>query len=456
MQVAMLATIIAPVMASRRLDYTDVARTHNELFKTLGAFRFLCRCPGVEQYDEDMQTLASEPTEVGTIVDWLIASGFSQVEQDEWFAAAEARDLITTADGFFAPKDACSWCDHAEEYYLEGAFNEVRVHREYRSWRTETWHEDALGYAFFCDISQEWYAGSEFTESTTAGGSTICEEWAVQNDWFYSEQQDGWTDEPDDDSSDDRDEYGIPSYHSAERNWSYMLANRSTRAFYGFEIELLFSTTRKCVAFYGDYLADEPDVCGERDGSLDDDRGLEIITRPFSLEELREPGNRLETLLANAAAYGADPTEGDECYGIHITTNWGRLTSDHQDRMRAMVYEQRQMTIWVSQRETSYAEFNPDKGSHHTALHIRSRDAAEMRTFQSTLDWPQVMSYVEYLDALAEWTRNPARPINGPLVGPAFRAWVRSHPSYPHLAARMRNLKKTVEVTNVHRHPEAA
>ena len=60
----------------------------------------------------------------------------------------------------------------------------------------------------------------------------------------------------------------------------------------------------------------------------------------------------------------------------------------------------------------------------------------EFRVFQGTPNWEAVLSYIEYVDALTEWTRNPANPMVGPVGQALFRAWVCVTGDYPALATR--------------------
>ena len=56
--------------------------------------------------------------------------------------------------------------------------------------------------------------------------------------------------------------------------------------------------------------------------------------------------------------------------------------------------------------------------------------------FQGTPDWDVLLSYVEYVDALTGWTRNPANPTRGPIGQALFRAWVHATGRYPALSRR--------------------
>jgi hypothetical protein len=421
------------IFAQRGLDF-DAGHRLRDLFGVLEAVRFICRHPDAEQYKTDIETIADSAHETHDVIRWLQASGFDRGDICDWFKTAEDNDYIRTEDGHFAAKDVCSYCDNDDVYYYsDDGFSSVIVSLRNGRWNSETWSESAIeNNAFWCDVSEEYYSCTAFDRASTVTGLDICAQWAQRNDWYYHVDENEWSREPPDDEDNDS---GIPDYHDAVRRWDLTIANRSTRAFYGFEIEVDFPNSDDRREFWGSHLACDDSFCGELDGSLDDDTGLEIISRPFAMDELRTPNNRLKNMLAEARREGAHVN--DRNYGVHITSNWGRLTNDHKNRLCEAVCSMRALSVFVSRRYSpTYAEYTPYDGDKHVAMNRRDQHAVEMRTFLSTTDWPMLMSYVEYLDALTEWTRSPLNPIAGALAPAQFRAWVRSRPDYPHLARR--------------------
>ena len=173
---------------------------------------------------------------------------------------------------------------------------------------------------------------------------------------------------------------------------------------------------------------------------------MEIITRPFPLQELRQPGNCLQLLYAALAKTDASGDEPD--YGVHITANWGRLTSDHAARMRRFIYRHRALTTFVSRRSNEeYASlcWPTSIDGKHTAARIRGNNALEVRTFQSTTRWPMLMSYAEYVDALTQWTCDPRRAEDS-VDAAQFRYWVVASGLYPFLADRFVPKKEVVKL----------
>ena len=128
-------------------------------------------------------------------------------------------------------------------------------------------------------------------------------------------------------------------------------------------------------------------------------------------------------------------------YGVHITTNAQRLTRDHRARLVDATYDMRALTEFVAGRKNdadfyNYGNKPSREGCKYTAVNERSDGSFEFRVFRGTADWQVLLSYVEYIDALTEWTRNPANPTRGPVGQALFRAWVHSTGRYPALSRR--------------------
>lgn len=453
----------APVIAAvqRRFPDLDVIAKRHTLRLVFNALNAV-RCPTTDttspQFGADVELLGDALIETDELVDVLEWCGLD--DTDDWFDEAEDRGYYRCADGVFAHEDRTFICERHQERYSDNAFShEVVVGRSGGANQYQTWSEDAVNnYAFYCSESKEYYDCTEFCSGSTSNGDDICTEWAQRNGWYWHEGPEYWaTYAPDEDDADDEDDEDgrdrmIPDYHDAYRNWTerLALANRSTRAFYGLEIEVEFNSWDERRYFYEKWIhsTDCSEVCAERDGSLSDSRGLEIITRPYSLDELRSPDCYLRKVLA-AAAKTAGDTDIAEDYGIHVNTNWGRLSNEHQKRVRDFVFNLQVLSQYVAGRGnteySSYSDYYRDNpGEHYSAVHRRDGNndylplgrAGEFRIFRSTVKYDRLLSYVEFVDAITEWTRDPARPIAGAMASSLFRHWVCLTGQYPSLSAR--------------------
>ena len=165
-----------------------------------------------------------------------------------------------------------------------------------------------------------------------------------------------------------------------------------------------------------------------------------MISRPFTLAELWQHGNPLQKAMDAAVNFDA-VTPSPSGYGVHVTTNAQRLSSDHRKRLVDATYDMRALTEFVAGRKNDSDHFNygnkvSRRGCRYTAINERPDGSFEFRVFQGTPDWQVLLSYVEYVDALTEWTRNPANPTQGPVGQALFRAWTQSTGRYPALSRR--------------------
>lgn len=406
-----------------------------DLAHALDAFRPLCMDLDNATCTRDMQAL--DNTELEVVRTWLGASGLCPATQEAWFQQAQDHQgLYATEDGEFTR--TAFFCELHDAWYSRRTQSHgVVVRWRNGIWDSETWSDDAVEEsAFYCDGSQQYYASSVFDSGRTVDGDTVCESWAELNG-YWSDGDGHWRyGEPDD----DEDDCPIPSYHDADRRWSVSLARVARVAFYGLEIELCFDDEHSRLDYYEEMGFPTADLTAERDGSLDDDQGLEVISRPFSLPELRQHRNPLQRAMALAEQYEVD-TPSPSGYGVHITTNAQRLTRDHRARLVDATYDMRALTEFVAGRKNdadfyNYGNKPSRKGCKYTAVNERSDGSFEFRVFRGTADWQVLLSYVEYVDALTEWTRNPANPTHGPVGQALFRAWVHATGRYPALSRR--------------------
>ena len=419
----------------RRVESFQRAKPHAapDLARAIGAFRLLC--PVLENMTCARDQGALSGSEADRVNAWLDSSDIAGNDADAWFEQARDRQgIYLTEDGWFT--DEAFYCELHEVWYSR----RTPTHQVVVRWRngirdTEVWSDDAVEEAaFYCDGSQRHYASSAFDAGPTSDGDTVCETWAELNG-YWSEDDGYWRN----DERYDDDDCGIPSYHDADRSWTMDAARTSAIAYYGLEVELYFDSGADRLAYYEEVGFPTGDLPAERDGSLAADEGLEVISRPFSLVELRQRRNPLQQTMELAERYDvASPSPRG--YGVHITANAQRLTGDHRRRLVDATYDMRALTEFVAGRKCNHEYYSYNKAGRgaekYTAINERSDGSFEFRVFQGTPDWQVLLSYIEYVDALTEWTRNPANPTRGPVGQALFRAWTQSAGCYPALSCR--------------------
>lgn len=397
-----------------------------EILPIIGALRPF----RLDDENNDLDTIAEHRPGFQVLMQFVLLSG-----QDLGAFCSRLDEVnIQETDGIAvcADDDDVGYCEHLGQYVIDGDIEEVRV----SSHHVEAWCSRARDVdAFYCDISDTWYSHTYYTAAETVSESTICAE--VANSYGYYRCNDGYYSNDSDDYEDEDEDDGIPAYHDAYRNWNYAVSNAATRGFYGFEIEIDFPTSRARSDCWNEVFSGTCfDYTAEHDGSLDEDTGLEVITRPFSMHELRSDKSILKNLIHRlVTGFGAE--EGHDGYGVHVTTNLGRLPLDHQERFRRFIVDNQRFSEYVARRPgTEYCHYLWDWGDKHSAVASRGDTAAEVRIFKSSLNYAVLMSYAEYIEAVIDWTRDPQHMLKGPLATSLFRHWVCLTGQYPHLAAR--------------------
>lgn len=210
-----------------------------------------------------------------------------------------------------------------------------------------------------------------------------------------------------------------------------------------------------------------PRLLLERDGSLDDDCGFEIITHPMGLYEWQTSGPLLVQELRRLNAVAWDATGGQ--YGIHLTVSRRFLSPLQEARLMMFLAAEPNINfvMAMAQRSSIYnaalnigqlgrptissvspGGLNPKNrnGKYQKKMRgagkyapINFKDTlAEFRIFQSTLHPQSFMKGVEFIMALIEWT-NPMSATGSAWFYEDFLRWLQKRPMarkhYPSLIA---------------------
>ena len=210
-----------------------------------------------------------------------------------------------------------------------------------------------------------------------------------------------------------------------------------------------------------------PRLLLERDGSLDDDCGFEIITHPMGLYEWQTSGPLLVQELRRLNAVAWDATGGQ--YGIHLTVSRQFLSPLQEARLMMFLAAEPNINfvMAMAQRSSIYSAalnigqlgrptissvspggLNPKNrnGKYQKKMRgagkyapINFKDTlAEFRIFQSTLHPQSFMKDVEFIMALIEWT-NPMSATGSAWFYEDFLRWLQKRPMarkhYPSLIA---------------------
>ena len=253
----------------------------------------------------------------------------------------------------------------------------------------------------------------------------------------------------------DEDDDGLSSYHGAYRNFVEQASDKRYVPL-GVELEVyaedrfdVVRSMRNDSAFKDTYL--------ERDGSLDDECGFEIITQPLGKTEWDSFAPKLLTHLLDRKVLGYNHPDSNS-YGIHISINRAYLSPLQEARMSMFLTAEENMGFVkaIAQRNAIYGGSDTTQiGSldvehqqvryigglgryqngkkkiygmgKYSPLNLKS-DVAECRIFQSTLHPQSFMKNLEFIWALVEWT-NVKTATGSSWMHTDFIKWLSARPN---------------------------
>lgn len=280
-----------------------------------------------------------------------------------------------------------------------------------------------IGLEFYqCENCQAWENTDELTEVHDHRGFTrnVCSNCRDEN-YFCC-----------DDEEEDEDE--IPEYHSHTRTH---YDGKEMR--FGIELELKAhegeATTLRQVAEDAGFIA-------ERDGSLDDERGVEIVGPPLTFaENTRRWCDLLDKLRGHAVGWDAGTG-----YGMHVSINRNALSTYHQGKILVFIHGNkglceeiagRKEVHWAAYHEKRLAEAKRTSGDKYEAAALRGCDRIEVRIFRSTLKPEGFLRNLEFCASVVEFTRDAGIRELDDIT---FRAWLgepRIRKAYPNLWAHL-------------------
>lgn len=359
-------------------------------------------------------------------------------------------------------------CDNCGTFELEGNGGDVYNGIDYDAYcdhcySTDTVYSDVMGERINLDSAYSYFDSE--SSYTRQDPDYVLERYADSNGFYYYDGS--YFDEDtaydlgltDDDDDDDDDSSVIKSYHGTTRRWVPAGGTKQYPCL-GLEVEVYApNRSRASTAVREAFRSSE--VYMERDGSLDDYHGFEIITQPWGKEIWEKNGPRLLSTLTKEGVVAYNHPDSSRNYGIHINLAREGLTAMQEVRMFMFFADQRNIDFVraMAQREQIY---HPDVGigslSSPKKLYERGKNynkkyqglgkycpvnmresVLEFRVFQSTLAVNSFMKNLELVWALYDWTRHPTG-VSWNHVD--FVTWLSSRPQvekdYPNLMAYLR------------------
>lgn len=197
----------------------------------------------------------------------------------------------------------------------------------------------------------------------------------------------------------------------------------------------------------------------ERDGSLHDGRGIELVSNPMTLGFAQEYWEKMLPKLREYCVGWNTPKHGDSehSYGIHLTTSRKYWTDLQLARLIKFIdsKENALFMYCMAQRNYNYGSKKIPIGGgvyktlsgavsmvdkkivgskeRYSSVNIKSKNLVELRIFASTLQQDSFMKNYEFLDSFWNWCK--LTPFN--IDYKNYLAWVGLQPlaykRYPHL-----------------------
>lgn len=368
----------------------------------------------------------------------------------EYIGVCSSCGLYGDADDYMEEHEGGSIGPCCRGYYHWSGFEGVLIHRRYAQQVYNSVRAQRNG--DITDYCTRDYGRDHFY-------------WSDRNYVFF-------TDEEDRDEADDNGDDGLADYHHADRSAFFQEVSLENTPALGVELEVHCNESRRGTvkAIRQHYSKDS--LIMERDGSLDESQGFEIVTRPMGRKEWGEFGpTLLKRLRANdVVGFNAPTDEG--MYGIHVNLHRRHMTPLAEARIMMFLCadENKEFVKAIAQRAEIYhpeinigalhkadqtirriggkqydRRYEGSKGQSRYAPKIYGvgkyapvnwkDNIAEFRIFNSTLNTGSFMKNLEFVWALLAWTK-PAAATGSTWKHTDFVAWLNTpanRKEYPNL-----------------------
>lgn len=365
----------------------------------------------------------------------------------------EARENCNDVDG----ASICQSC--IDEHYCWSEYDEEYVHGDYATPLYDTMRAMRRGEP----------SGWVHQDRDNVSGYTYYDGAWLDTDQYYEYV------EQDEDSDDD--DSGLSGYHDSRRNFVERAVDKRFVPL-GVELEVYAEERREAVMAVRGEFGD--DLYFERDGSLDDYHGFEIITQPLGKTEWADYAPKLLDVLTRKGVVGYNHPDTSNSYGIHISVNRNYLSPLQEARMSMFLtaHENSAFVRSIAQRERIYGgessrqigsiysgeqkirnigginQYHPNKKIYgmgkYSPLNLKDY-VAECRIFQSTLHTESFVKNLEFMWALVEWT-SVKTASGSSWMHTDFVKWLCARPDvevdYPYLLAYLRRPQYRVKRGN--------
>jgi len=216
------------------------------------------------------------------------------------------------------------------------------------------------------------------------------------------------------------------------------------------------------------------DIIAERDGSLCEEKGIELIGKPYTYEEYRDGKTPWKEVVDAANDIGSMGYTAGRNYGIHLSVSRSLFKSSlHAAKFIVFFNQQAKLVKCVAQRSNIYNggygvrkkvsdacalefdidSYNPTDGSYNKKIKIQTKKyepvyaddkRLEVRVFRSSIVWKTILKNVEFVQAVFDFVRNASiTVVSDDTKGTTdFIKWLNNQKDFPNLKKFLLNYNK--------------
>lgn len=329
------------------------------------------------------------------ITDILLNAGRGEVSHQivEWHNGRKCCDneVCLLSDGSVALRDDAFMCEECEEMFLTEECCSFYGQRGNEVNCCESCRDDN---SFFCYENQSHYSTRRYT-CITIGRHDYCLE-ACDDVLYYWECDGEYHLQPEPNEED-----GVAGYHELHRPWKHKSHPPSA---IGVELETYADDAMEHAE-----MAMAIGLLAERDGSLDDTHGVEIVGPPMLMGEYLITASPWHKLFSKSEFKAWDAGTG---YGMHVNLNREGMTKIHQCRFVRFIHDNkpfcehiagRKENHWAQYSKKTLACYRRDGEKYEAAAMREGR--IEVRIFRATRKVESFLKNIEFVDAVREFTQ---------------------------------------------------
>lgn len=288
-------------------------------------------------------------------------------------------------------------------------------------------HKDNVAkVAFYCEQNGHWYKKGVYTPINVEG-KTVCKECCEGYVWLWTNGEYHFKSEF---------QEKIMNYHGIQRPESWKTAKG-----YGIELEIYVPEPKKIL----NGLSRE--IFAEKDGSLDEVHGVELVGAPYSYEEYRNNKTPWTALTEKALAIDAKGHSAGDNYGMHVSVSKRLFTVLEAAKFVVFMNMQDELCKLVGQREVvfrggyknhqkvggvlnNWREFKTTK--YEPAMVGEGR--IEVRIFRANLKYSRILKNIEFCESVRMYTKQASVAVVGSAAGTReYLEWLNKQNGYAEL-----------------------